>query len=130
MCGRIKIVDATGKKIIVKLDKASSPLTVSRLLRLTPIKTMAIKTSKFLQVPVDLEIGLEKEAKKLPEGHVAYSPMSRALIVALTDMNPSFPMSPIGRVEGGLLEAKTIATGVALTLEKEEGDGGGEAIHD
>ena len=130
MCKKIKIVDATGKKIVIKLDKASSPLTVSRLLRLTPIKSMAIKTIKFLQIPMDLEIGLEKEAKNLSEGHVAYSPMSRALIVALRDMNPSFPMSPIGEVEEGLSEAKAIATGVALTVDKEEGDEGGENLYD
>jgi len=124
MSQKISIVDVTGRKITIKLNRAVSPLTISRLLRLTPIKSVAIKTSKFLQIPVDLEIGVEKEAKNLQEGHVGYSPMSRALIVALRDMNPSFPVSPIGEVEEGLSEAKAIQTGVALTIVREEKDGG------
>ena len=100
----------------ILLTRHLSPITVERLYKKVPLDGLTIKTNDLLYISVDLEGRLERPLKKLKKGQLAFSPVNKSLIIALSDLDIDFPASPLGKVLEGMEILSSLGTGERVTL--------------
>jgi hypothetical protein len=63
-----------------------SPLTIKRILTLLPITNLINNyQNKFIQIKMEIDLGIEKPQKKFSKGDIAFSPISNSICIFLKD---------------------------------------------
>lgn len=112
------LINLRAKEGIIKilLTRYLSPITVERLHKSLPLKGLTIKTNDLLYINIELEGRLERPLKRLKKGQLAFSPANKSLIIALTDLNIDFPVTPLGKVVEGMEVLSSLRTGEKVVL--------------
>ncbi len=96
-----------------------SPMTADKLLHLLPIRSMVIRRGCLLVIEKDIREGVERGRRSLSTGEIAYSPLSKAIMVALCDVSVSHPVNLLGRVVDNLPALEKLQTGESIVLHVE-----------
>jgi len=96
-----------------------SPMTADKLFHLLPIRSMVIRRGCLLVIEKDVREGVERGKRSLSTGEIAYSPLSKAIMVALCDVDVSHPVNPLGRVIENLSALERLQTGESIVLHVE-----------
>ncbi len=109
---------------IVKMEgeliRHLSPLTVKKILNNLPISELINNfQNKFIQVKLDLDIGVEKPTSKFKKGDIAFSPISNHIYIFLTDYTHNHQFSLIGLIKNeNLFELVKTKAGDILSIQR------------
>ncbi|MER5175772.1 MAG: cyclophilin-like fold protein [Candidatus Nitrosocosmicus sp.] len=94
-----------GVKLEGELIKHLSPLTIKKILINLPISQLVNNfQNKFIQVKLDLDIGVEKPLHKFKKGDIAFSSISNYICIFLTDYTHNQQFSHIGYIKSNNLD--------------------------
>src|SRR5215210_9373920 len=87
-------------KIEGELIRHLSPLTIKKILNNLPIIQLINNfQNKFIQLKLNLDIGVEKPQYKFKRGDIAFSPISNSIYIFLTDHINNQQLSNVGFVK-------------------------------
>ena len=104
---RIPIVLSINNVIDVEgeLVRHLSPLTIKKILSCFPISQLIINfQNKYIQINIELNIGIEKPKNIFKKGDIAFSPISNSICIFLNDHNHNNQLNHIGFVKNDDLE--------------------------
>jgi uncharacterized protein len=85
---RIPILITLNNEIMMEgeLIRHLSPLTIKKILNHLPINQLINNFQrKFIQLKLDLDVGVEKPQSKFKKGDIAFSSISNSIYIFLTD---------------------------------------------
>ncbi len=92
-------------KLEGELIRHLSPLTIKKILINLPISQLINNfQNKFIQLKLDLDIGVEKPLTKFKKGDIAFSSISNYLCIFLTDYAHNQQFSHIGFIKSNNLD--------------------------
>ena len=101
----------------ILLNRHLSPFTAERIFRNLPLPGLVMRTDDVLYISLDAEGRLERPRKAMKSGEVFFSPTTKALVVALGDMQIDLPITALGKVIFGLGVLSSVSTGERITIE-------------
>jgi len=94
------VIDIEGE-----LVRHLSPLTIKKILGCLPISQLVINfQNKYIQVSIELNIGIEKPKNIFKKGDIAFSPISNSICIFLNDYDHNNQLNHIGFVKNDDLE--------------------------
>jgi len=94
------VIDIEGE-----LVRHLSPLTIKKILGCLPISQLVINfQNKYIQVSIELNIGIEKPKNIFKKGDIAFSPISNSICIFLNDYYHNNQLNHIGFVKNDDLE--------------------------
>ena len=94
------VIDIEGE-----LVRHLSPLTIKKILSCLPISQLVINfQNKYIQVSIELNIGIEKPKNIFKKGDIAFSPISNSICIFLNDYYHNNQLNHIGFVKNDDLE--------------------------
>lgn len=89
------VIDIEGE-----LVRHLSPLTIKKILSCLPISQLVINfQNKYIQINIELNIGIEKPKNIFKKGDIAFSPISNSICIFLNDYNHNNQLNHIGFVK-------------------------------
>src|SRR5919202_2728134 len=99
---RIPILISINNAINVEgeLVRHLSPLTIKKILNCFPISQLSINfQNKYIQINVELNIGIEKPKNIFKKGDIAFSPISNSICIFLNDHTHNNQLNHIGFIK-------------------------------
>lgn len=94
------VIDIEGE-----LVRHLSPLTIKKILSCLPISQLVINfQNKYIQINIELNIGIEKPKNIFKKGDIAFSPISNSICIFLNDYYHNNQLNHIGFVKNDDLE--------------------------
>jgi hypothetical protein len=94
------VIDIEGE-----LVRHLSPLTIKKILGCLPISQLVINfQNKYIQINIELNIGIEKPKNIFKKGDIAFSPISNSICIFLNDYYHNNQLNHIGFVKNDDLE--------------------------
>ena len=94
------VIDVEGE-----LVRHLSPLTIKKILSCLPISQLIVNfQNKYIQINIELNIGIEKPKNIFKKGDIAFSPISNSICIFLNDYNHNNQLNHIGIVKKDDLE--------------------------
>jgi uncharacterized protein len=94
------VIDIEGE-----LVRHLSPLTIKKILSCLPISQLIINfQNKYIQINIELNIGIEKPKNIFKKGDIAFSPISNSICIFLNDYYHNNQLNHIGFVKNDDLE--------------------------
>ena len=94
------VIDIEGE-----LVRHLSPLTIKKILGCLPISQLIINfQNKYIQINIELNIGIEKPKNIFKKGDIAFSPISNSICIFLNDYYHNNQLNHIGFVKNDDLE--------------------------
>lgn len=94
------VIDIEGE-----LVRHLSPLTIKKILGCLPISQLVINfQNKYIQINIELNIGIEKPKNIFKKGDIAFSPISNSICIFLNDYDHNNQLNHIGFVKNDDLE--------------------------
>jgi len=94
------VIDIEGE-----LVRHLSPLTIKKILGCLPISQLVINfQNKYIQINIELNIGIEKPKNIFKKGDITFSPISNSICIFLNDYNHNNQLNHIGFVKNDDLE--------------------------
>ena len=88
-----------------ELVRHLSPLTIKKILSCLPISQLIINfQNKYIQINIELNIGIEKPKNIFKKGDIAFSPISNSICIFLNDYYHNNQLNHIGFVKNDDLE--------------------------
>src|SRR5919107_5842049 len=88
-----------------ELVRHLSPLTIKKILSCFPISQLIINfQNKYIQINLELNIGIEKPKNVFKKGDIAFSPISNSICIFLNDHTHGNQLNHIGFVKKDHLE--------------------------
>jgi len=119
---RIPILITLNKreKLEGELIRHLSPLTVRKILYCLPISQLVNNFyNKYLQIKLDLNIGIEKPQSKFKRGDIAYSPSSSSIYIFLTEYTQSQQyFSHVGYIKTNMGKLEKTKAGDIISIQK------------
>ena len=83
-----------------ELVRHLSPLTIKKILSCLPISQLIINfQNKYIQINIELNIGIEKPKNIFKKGDIGFSPISNSICIFLNDYNHNNQLNHIGFVK-------------------------------
>ena len=99
---RIPILISINNAIDIEgeLVRHLSPLTIKKILTCFPISQLIINfQNKYIQIKIELDIGIEKPKNIFRKGDIAFSPISNSICIFLNDHIHNNHLNHIGFVK-------------------------------
>jgi uncharacterized protein len=99
---RIPILISINNAIVIEgeLVRHLSPLTIKKILSCFPISQLIINfQNKYIQINIELNIGVEKPKHIFKKGDIAFSPISNSICIFLNDHTHNNSLNHIGFVK-------------------------------
>lgn len=97
-----------------------SPLTIKRILNLLPITNLINNfQNKFIQIKMEIDLGVEKPQKKFGKGDIAFSPISNSICIFLKDYVHNQQLNLLGFIkEDGINELAKTKVGDFISIRR------------
>lgn len=119
---RIPILITLNNIIEIKgeLVRHLSPLTIKRIINCLPVTGLINNfQNKFIQIKLELNIGVEKPQKAFKKGDIAFSPISNSICFFLVDYVHNNQLNLIGSIKAeGLDDLLKTKAGDFLSIRK------------
>ena len=99
---RIPILISINNAIDIEgeLVRHLSPLTIKKILTCFPISQLIINfQNKYIQIKIELDIGIEKPKNIFRKGDIAFSPISNSICIFLNDHIHNNQLNHVGFVK-------------------------------
>lgn len=101
-----------------ELIRTYAPLTISKVVRMLPIRSRIYKLPDRAYLQVDLKVDVEKPREQASRGDIAFWPQASAIAFFIKDVKLTQPVSLMGRVIKGLefIERASMGTPILIKL--------------
>ena len=109
-----------GEKLEGELIRHLSPLTIKKILSCLPISQLVNNFyNKYLQMKLDLDMGIEKPQSKFKRGDMAYSPSSSSIYIFLNEYIQSQQyFSHLGYIKTDMDKLEKTKAGDIISIQK------------
>jgi hypothetical protein len=103
-----------------ELIRHLSPLTIKRILGRLPITNLINNyQNKFIQIKMELDMGIEKPQKKVNKGDIAFSPISNSICIFLNNYIHNQQLNLLGYIkEEGINELVKTKVGDFISIRR------------
>lgn len=101
-----------------ELTRTYAPLTISKVIRMLPIRSRAYRLPDRVYLQVDLKMDVEKPREQVLRGDIAFWPQASAIAFFIKDTKLTQPVSLMGKVTKGLefIERASMGTPILIKL--------------
>ncbi len=99
-----------------ELVRTYAPITISKLVRMLPIRSRLYKLSDRAYFQVGLEMDVEKPRGQVARGDITFWPQASAMALFLKDSKTAQPVSLIGKVTKGLEVVERASMGASIVV--------------
>jgi hypothetical protein len=100
-----------------ELVRTYAPITISKLVRMLPIRSRAYKLPDRAYFQVGLAMDVEKPREQVARGDIAFWPQASAMVLFLRDSKLTQPVSLIGKVIRGLEVIERAPMGASIVVK-------------
>ncbi|MEM0217326.1 MAG: cyclophilin-like family protein [Candidatus Nezhaarchaeales archaeon] len=101
-----------------ELVRTYAPLTISKIVRMLPIRSRIYRLPDRVYFQVDLRLDVEKPREHVSRGDITFWPQASAIAFFVRDTKLTQPVSLIGKVTKGLefIENASMGTPILIKL--------------
>lgn len=101
-----------------ELIRTFAPLTISKIVRILPIRSRVYRLPDRVYLQVDLKLDVEKPREQVSRGDITFWPQASAIAFFIKDTKLTQHVSLIGKVTKGLefIERASMGTPVLIKL--------------
>jgi len=100
-----------------ELVRTYAPITISKLIRMLPIRSRVYKLPDRAYFQVGLKMDVEKPREQVSRGCIAFWPQASAMALFLRDSKLRQPVSLIGKVTKGLEAVERASMGAPIVIK-------------
>jgi hypothetical protein len=100
-----------------ELVRTYAPITISKLVRMLPIRSRIYKLPDRAYFQVDLRMDVEKPREQVARGDISFWPQASAMALFLRDSKLTQPVSLIGKVTKGLEVVERAPMGSSIVVK-------------
>lgn len=103
-------------EVVVRLDVAKSPITVTRLLNALPVSLPFTRIGSLITIPIDLGSLPETFEVRVRRGELSYRPNTKQLVLATEDTQLGTRVNPLGMAVSNLDLLDSIKPGIVTIM--------------
>lgn len=100
-----------------ELVRTYAPITISKIVRMLPIRSRVYKLPDRVYLQVDLKMDVEKPRDQVSRGDITFWPQASAIAFFIRDAKLTQPVSLIGKVTKGLEFIETASMGTPVLIK-------------